>query len=127
MREKREMEFDRIMRKDMDREHRPNVEEQSTAMDGSLPGRQYLGHPLVRESRMTFIWLGALLVLGGMIQLIYQPIWRGRLSGGRRLRSQPIVTLEPERPASGFGLKRNWPGLALVAAGAAFLLAGAAI
>jgi hypothetical protein len=74
---------------------------------------------------MTLIWLGVLLVFGGMIQLIYQPIWGGRLSGGRRLRSQP--TLEPERPASGFGLKANWPGLALVALGAAFLLARAAI
>ena len=76
---------------------------------------------------MTLIWLGVLLVFGGMIQLIYQPIWRGRLSGGRRFRSQPTDTLEPERPASGFGFKANWPGLALVALGAAFLLAGAAI
>jgi hypothetical protein len=61
---------------------------------------------------MTLIWLGVLHVFGGMIQLIYQPIWRGRLSGGRRLRSQPTDTLEPKRPASGFGLKANLPGVA---------------
>jgi len=77
---------------------------------------------------MTLIWLGVLFVFGGVLQMAFQPIWRGRLSGGRGLRSgQPSDTLEPERPASGFGIKSNWPGLALVALGAAFLLAGAAI
>jgi hypothetical protein len=77
---------------------------------------------------MTLIWLGVLLVFGGMLQMVFQPIWQGRLSGRRRLRSgQPSDTLEPERPAAGFGIKSNWPGLALVALGAAFLLAGAAI
>ena len=77
---------------------------------------------------MTFIWLGVLLVFGGVLQTAYQAIWRGRLSGRRRLRTgRPGDTLEPERPASGFGIKSNWPGLALVALGIALLLAGAAI
>jgi hypothetical protein len=77
---------------------------------------------------MTLIWLGVLLVFGGMLHMAFQPIWRGRLSGRRRLRSgRPSDTLEPERPASGFGIKSNWPGLALVALGAAFLLAGATV
>ncbi|MGY4290961.1 hypothetical protein ACVWXO_010227 [Bradyrhizobium sp. LM2.7] len=53
---------------------------------------------------MTLIWLGVLLVFGGVLQMAYQPIWRGRLSGGRRLRSgRTSDTIEPERPASGFG------------------------
>ena len=30
---------------------------------------------------MTVIWLGVLLVFGGMLHLAFQPIWRGRLSG----------------------------------------------
>ncbi|XIA63180.1 hypothetical protein ACFIOY_28720 [Bradyrhizobium sp. TZ2] len=77
---------------------------------------------------MTLIWLGVLLVFGGMLQMAFQPIWRGRLSGRRRLRAgQPSDTLEPSRPAGGFEFKSNWPGLVLVALGAAFLLAGAAI
>jgi len=77
---------------------------------------------------MTLIWLGVLLVFGGMLQMVFQPIWTGRLSGRRRLRAgRPSDTLEPERPAGGFGLKSNWPGLTLLALGAAFLLAGAAI
>ena len=77
---------------------------------------------------MTLIWLGVLLVLGGVLQMAYQPIWHGRLSGRRRLRAgQPSDTLEPERPAGGFGFKSSWPGLALLALGAAFLLVGASI
>ncbi|MGY8684055.1 hypothetical protein Q2941_40770 [Bradyrhizobium sp. UFLA05-153] len=72
---------------------------------------------------MTFIWLGVLLFFGGVLQMAYQPIWRDRLSGRKRLRSGG-ETLEPERPGSGFGIKSNWPGLVLVALGGAFLLAG---
>ena len=77
---------------------------------------------------MTLIWLGVLFVFGGVLQMVFQPIWRGRLSGGRQLPSgRPSDTLEPERPASGFGIKSNWPGLAMFALGAAFLLAAAAL
>ena len=77
---------------------------------------------------MTLIWLGVLLVFGGILQMAFQPIWRGRLSGRRRLGTgQPRDTLEPTRPAGGFELRSNWPGLVLVALGAAFLLAGATI
>ena len=75
---------------------------------------------------MTLIWLGVLLVFGGVLQMAFQPIWRGRLSGTKWLRARRD-TLEPERPGSGFGIKSNWPGLVLVALGGAFLLAGAAI
>jgi hypothetical protein len=77
---------------------------------------------------MTLIWLGALLVFAGLLQMMYQPIWRGRLSGRRQPpTSKATGTLEPERPASGFGLKSSWPGLAMVAVGAALLLVGATI
>jgi hypothetical protein len=76
---------------------------------------------------MILIWLGVLLVFGGVLQLAFQPVWRGRLSGRRRLRSgRPSDTLEPERPASGFGIKSNWPGLAMLMLGSALLLAAAA-
>jgi uncharacterized membrane protein len=75
---------------------------------------------------MTLILLGVLLVFGGILQMAFQPIWRARLSGRTRLRSgRASDTLEPERPASGFGIKSNWPGLVLLALGAAMLLAGA--
>jgi predicted ATPase len=50
------------------------------------------------------------------------------LEVARELRSgRPIDTLEPARPASGFGIKSNWPVLALIALGFALLLAAAVI
>jgi hypothetical protein len=122
------VEFERTIRNDMAREHRPDAERQSIGMEEARGGRQPIGQSLMRETGMTLIWLGVLFVFGGVLQMAYQPIWRGRLSGRRRLRSgRPSDTLEPERPASGFGIKSNWPGLAMVALGAAFLLAAAAI
>ena len=76
---------------------------------------------------MKLIRLGALLVFAGVVLMAAQPLWRGRLSGGKRLASgAPSGTLEPPRPAGGFGIRSNWAGLALVALGAVFLLAGAA-
>jgi len=78
---------------------------------------------------MTLIWLGVLLVFCGVLHMAFQPIWRGRLSGRSRLHPERPSenTLEPTRPAAGFGIKSNCPGIALVALGAAFLLAAAAI
>ena len=76
---------------------------------------------------ILIIWLGALLMFIGVVYMASQPIWRGRLSGGRRLRSgKPSDTLEPQRPGRGFGIGSNWPGLALVAVGAVLLLAAVA-
>jgi hypothetical protein len=75
---------------------------------------------------MLVIWLGALFVLGGVLFMAAQPIWRGRLSEARRRRSSAVPdTLEPRRPGAGFGLKANWPGLLLVVLGGVLLLAGA--
>jgi hypothetical protein len=74
-------------------------------------------------------WLGALLVVSGVVLTAAPPIWRGQLSE-RRSRSAAGATdrtLEPRRPGAGFGLKRNWPGLALIALGAVLLLVGAAV
>jgi len=77
---------------------------------------------------MLFIWGGALLVAGGVLFTAWQTIRRGRLSEAR-----PAVpgggsdTLEPAGRNMGFGLKANWPGLALIAFGSILLLAGAAI
>ena len=75
---------------------------------------------------MTLIMLGALLVFIGVLFMAAQPLWRGRLSGGRRLGSgKSTDTLEPPRPARGFGIKSNWPGLALVVVGGLLLLIAA--
>lgn len=74
---------------------------------------------------MLVFWLGALLVLIGVLVMATQAIRRGRLSEPRRSRSAG-ATLEPQRPGAGFGLKANWPGFVLIAIGAVLLLVGAA-
>jgi hypothetical protein len=75
---------------------------------------------------VTLIWLGALLIIGGVLFLALQPMLRGRFSRLRRLRTaRPSNTLEPEKPAKGLDIQSNWPGLAMLVLGAIFLLAGA--
>jgi hypothetical protein len=84
---------------------------------------------------MLVIWLGALLVLGGLVFMMTQPIWRGRLSEARRRHtSSPVPrdtlephTLEPRRPGAGFSLRANWPGLVLIVLGGVLLLASAGL
>ena len=84
---------------------------------------------------MLVIWLGALLILGGLVFVMAQPIWRGRLSEARRRRTSSAVprdtlephTLEPRRPGAGFSLRANWPGLVLIVLGGVLLLASAGL
>ena len=71
---------------------------------------------------MLGIWIGVLLVVGGVVYLAGQAIWRGRLSGEGRT-AAGTGTLEPPAQGVGFlGLGRNWPGLAAILLGAALLL-----
>ena len=76
---------------------------------------------------MFIIWLGAFLVVCGLICMVYETLRRGRLSGTQR--PTPSVedgTLEPRRHGVGFlGLAGNWPGLALMGAGFLLMLLGA--
>lgn len=75
---------------------------------------------------MALIWIGALLIIGGMIYTAIQPIMKGRLSRVRPVSpARPGNTLEPERPAGGFGLESSWPGLAMIGVGALVMLAWA--
>jgi len=75
---------------------------------------------------MLVIGFGALLVLGGLLVMAYQTIWRGRFSDAKRTSSElPHDTLEPRRPGAGF--KANWPGLVLIVLGSILLLAGAGL
>jgi hypothetical protein len=72
---------------------------------------------------MAVTLLGALLVFGGLLFMLAQPLWRGRLSTARRASAAtPEPTLEPSKPGAGFSLKENWPGLALMAVGFVLLL-----
>jgi hypothetical protein len=90
---------------------------------------------------MWTVWLGALLVISGVLFLAAPPIWRGRLSERLLLATPPIWrgrlnrrrarvvapgdTLEPREPGAGFELATSWPGLALIVLGSALLLSTA--
>ena len=85
-----------------------------------------MGEYNLAEARMLVIWLGAIFVLGGLLFMAAQPIWRGRLSDAKQTSpGKPRDTLEPRRPGAGFGLKANWPGLVLIVLGGILLLAAA--
>ena len=73
---------------------------------------------------MLGVWLGALLVIVGLLQMAFQAIWKGRMSDARPHHSATGDTLEPRGRRGAFGLKANWPGLALVALGGILLLVG---
>ncbi|MGI6855816.1 hypothetical protein [Mesorhizobium sp. 1B3] len=76
---------------------------------------------------MLIIWLGGALVIAGLLYLAGQAIWRGRMSEAPQARPAPSKgTLEPpQRGVRFLALGPNWPGLALMVAGALLLLVGA--
>ncbi|HZH27115.1 MAG TPA: hypothetical protein VEY95_08025 [Azospirillaceae bacterium] len=75
---------------------------------------------------MSSIWFGVLFLLGGLLFLAYQAIWRGRMSDAHRPVAAQGETLEPRKTRGPFPLGTAWPGLALVALGVVLLLAGTA-
>ena len=74
---------------------------------------------------MLTIWLGAALVIGGVLFMAEQTLLGGRLSGRLRRSPAEVGTLEPRERGGGFGLKTQWPGAAMIAVGAVLLLAAA--
>lgn len=72
------------------------------------------------------VWIGALLVICGLLYMARTAIFRGDLSEPHaRSYDRASVTLEPERRGLRFlGLQANWPGLVLVFIGGLMLLFG---
>ncbi len=75
------------------------------------------------ELSIGLIWLGAFLVIVGVLFTAAKALGRGRLSGGRS--ANVTNTLEPPGRSARLRLAANWPGLAFIAAGTLLLLAGA--
>jgi hypothetical protein len=76
---------------------------------------------------MILIWLGALLVILGLLQMAYAALWSRRLSEPPRAQlGAHDRTLEPPRQSLRFlGISYNWPGAVLFVLGLALILWGA--
>ncbi|MGK6312686.1 hypothetical protein [Neorhizobium sp. DT-125] len=76
---------------------------------------------------MLAIVLGSILVVIGLLYLLREALGRRRLSDPHRPdQASAKPTLEPRHQGVGFlGLRRNWPGLAMMAVGAILLISGA--
>ncbi|SMF50124.1 hypothetical protein SAMN02982989_2707 [Xaviernesmea oryzae] len=82
--------------------------------------------PEEADAVLTIV-LGAILVVAGLLYQFREALGRRRLSEPHRpdqAGSKP--TLEPRRQGVGFlSIRRNWPGLAMMIAGAILLIFGA--
>lgn len=67
-------------------------------------------------------WLGAILVIIGVLYSAYVAIFRGRMSNPHTRRAG-ARTLEPKHSGiRALGARDKWPGLAMIVVGAAILL-----
>ena len=73
---------------------------------------------------MLLVWIGALLIISGVVLTATRTLQLGRLSDARRppARRAPD-TLEPKDGGRRLSIKADLPGLALIAAGSLLLLA----
>ena len=67
---------------------------------------------------MMLVWIGALLVIVGVVLTATRTLQRGRLSDPEAVRD----TLEPKGSGRRFSVKADLPGLALIAIGSLLLL-----
>lgn len=69
-------------------------------------------------------WIGALLIVGGVVYMAGAAIFRGRLSYPHTT-PVGVRTLEPSRRGLRFlGVGTNWPGLVLIAIGVIMMFIG---
>jgi hypothetical protein len=78
------------------------------------------------QTDVGLVWIGALLVVGGVLFTAAKALWPGRLSEARTTGSARD-TLEPRGTGARLHVRAIWPGLALIGLGALLLLAGSAL
>ena len=80
------------------------------------------------QSGMVLIWIGAFLIVAGIVLAAGQVLWKGRLSDPHKMGSTgSSATLEPQGRVRSFHPKHHWPSIALVALGVVLMLAEAAV
>lgn len=67
---------------------------------------------------MMLVWIGALLVIAGVVLTATRTLQRGRLSDPEAVRD----TLEPKGSGRRLSVKADLPGIALIAVGSLLLL-----
>jgi uncharacterized membrane protein len=78
------------------------------------------------QSSMILTWVGALLILCGVVLAASQVLWKGRLSDARKAGPAGAdATLEPKGRVRALNPKTHWPAVALVALGIILMLAEA--
>ncbi|QRM28564.1 hypothetical protein [Microvirga sp. VF16] len=80
------------------------------------------------QSGMVLIWIGALLIVAGIVLAAGQVLWKGRLSEPHRMGPTGSgTTLEPRERVRALHPKHHWPSILLVALGIILMLAETAI
>lgn len=80
------------------------------------------------HSGMVLIWIGALLIVAGIVLAAGRVLWNGRLSEPHRMGPAGSGnTLEPRERARALHPKHHWPSIALVALGIVLMLAETAV
>ncbi|MXQ14290.1 hypothetical protein [Microvirga makkahensis] len=75
------------------------------------------------DSGLVLIWIGALLIIGGVLYGAGQVLWRGRLSDARLSRSTGRkTTLEPQQSPRSFSFRTHWPAFVLILVGGILIL-----
>ncbi|MCG7393454.1 hypothetical protein MHY87_11105 [Microvirga sp. ACRRW] len=69
-------------------------------------------------SSIVLIWIGALLILCGVVYGAALALWGGRLSDARRDRPMRAGdSLEPRQSPKSFSIRTHWPALAMILLG----------
>jgi uncharacterized membrane protein len=80
------------------------------------------------QSGMVLVWIGAVLIIAGIVLAAGQVLWKGRLSDAHRTGpAEAGATLEPQGRVRAFHPKHHWPSIILVALGIILMLAEAAV
>jgi len=80
------------------------------------------------HSSMVLVWIGALLIVAGIVLAASRVLWKGRLSDPHRMGPAGTgATLEPRERARALHPRHHWPSIILVALGIVVLLAEAAV
>ncbi len=80
------------------------------------------------QSGMVLVWIGALLIIAGIVLTAGQMLWKGRLSDAHRTGyTGASAALEPQERARAFHPQHHWPSNNLVTLGIILMLAEAAV